>query len=49
MICPKCQKEIAVKNQAISHDSNNRKNYDRIVYWCQQDDIWVNIETPKEV
>lgn len=23
------------------------KEYKRTVYWCEQDDVWVNIEIPK--
>ncbi len=23
------------------------KEYERTVYWCKQDDIWINLEIPK--
>lgn len=49
MECPKCQKEMVIKNQDISHNSKNGKQYNRVVYWCEQDDIWVNIEIPEKI
>src|SRR3989338_1990592 len=48
MKCPKCGKEMVIKKQDISHDSKNNKQYNRTVYWCEQDDVWGNIEIPKK-
>jgi hypothetical protein len=25
---------------------NEYKTYRRILYWCEQDDVWVSVETP---
>lgn len=41
--------------EVIKSDTSNNgkkaslyKEYERIVYWCKQDDIWMNLETPKK-
>ena len=47
MICPKCQNLMTIKSEDLSHDSNNNKKYDRKIYWCEDDDIWIRLETPK--
>lgn len=26
-----------------------KKEYERSVYWCETDDVWINVEIPKEV
>lgn len=49
MICPKCHKEMTKQKQDTSHDPKNAKKYDRVVYWCQQDDVWMTVEIPQEV
>lgn len=49
MNCTKCNKEMIVKVKDISSNFRNGKKYDRIVYWCEKDDVWIRIETPKEV
>jgi hypothetical protein len=34
--------------QDISHNPNeNNKEYDRTVYQCEEDDVWVTAEIPK--
>lgn len=38
---------MIIKSQDISNNPENEKKYTRIIYWCQFDDVWVNIETPK--
>ena len=48
MDCPKCGKEMTIKKQGISHDPDNDKQYNRTINWCREDDIWANIEIPKE-
>lgn len=47
MNCPKCKKEMTVKVKDTSSDFRNGKKYDRVVYWCERDDTWIRIETPK--
>lgn len=49
MKCPKCDKEMIIKTEDTSSNSRNNKQYDRKVYWCEQDDIWINLEIPKEI
>lgn len=49
MDCLKCKKEMVIKNQDTSHDFKNQKEYSRTVCWCEEDDIWVRVEAPKEI
>lgn len=37
---------VVKKDISKNFDRNKPKNYDRIVYNCKMDDIWINIETP---
>lgn len=48
MQCPKCGKEMVVKGKDSSFNDqvDPKKLYSRIIYWCEQDDVWVNVETP---
>ena len=39
---------MIVKNNDISHNSKNGKKYDRTLYWCDTDDIWISVEIPKD-
>jgi hypothetical protein len=47
MNCPKCKKEMIVKNKDESQSKDGKK-YGRTLYWCDIDDIWVNVEIPKK-
>jgi hypothetical protein len=47
MECPKCNQEMLLKKEDLSSDFRSNKQYDRKVYWCESDDVWVNIEVPK--
>jgi hypothetical protein len=38
---------MEVKNSDMSH-SKSGKEYERALYHCLTDDIWVNVEIPKE-
>jgi hypothetical protein len=38
---------MEIKNKDISHDSRRNKEYERVIYVCPKDDIWVTVETPK--
>lgn len=40
---------MIIKGQDESSDSTNNKQYDRVIYWCESDDIWIRLETPKQV
>jgi predicted RNA-binding Zn-ribbon protein involved in translation (DUF1610 family) len=50
MKCPKCGQEMIIKSQDSSIDDRVKvkKLYFRTVYWCAQEDIWINVEMPKE-
>lgn len=38
---------MIVKKEDISRDRKNEKKYDRVIYWCKKDDVWIAVETPK--
>jgi hypothetical protein len=48
MNCPKCGKEMILKNKDTSNNPENGKQYDRAVYWCEADDVWISLEIPQE-
>ena len=39
---------MVLKNKGNSFNSQikPKKKYDRGVYWCEKDDVWVNVEAP---
>lgn len=49
MKCSVCQKEMQIKNKYTSNnqkqESEHRK-YQRVLYWCDKDDVWIGVETP---
>jgi len=47
--CPICKKVMQIKNQDTSHDFKKRIEYKRIIFWCEIDDVWINIEVPKKL
>lgn len=49
MNCPKCSSQMTEVNKDISHNDqvNPIKKYDRTVYHCETDDIWIRVETPQ--
>ena len=47
MKCPKCDKEMKINRQNISSNPENGKEYDRIFYVCETEDVWVTTEIPK--
>jgi hypothetical protein len=50
MKCPKCGKEMGVVNNQITNNSKSGKDYkeyDKTLFMCKDDDIWVSVETPK--
>ncbi len=49
MKCLKCKQEMFKKLEALTNNGKSGKDlkeYNRIVYWCIKDDIWISIETP---
>lgn len=48
MICPVCEKEMVLKSadSSFNFDKKPKKKYDRKVYWCVKDDVWINLEIP---
>lgn len=47
MKCPKCEHEMEVVKRLTTCGENDRK-YDKVIYVCRKDDVWVTIETPRE-
>lgn len=49
MKCPSCQQEMQVKKKDVSNNNEQRqkyKEYQRVIFWCEKDDIWISVETP---
>lgn len=49
MKCPKCRQEMVKKLETATNNGKTGKDYreyNKIVYWCKKDDIWISIETP---
>lgn len=46
MKCPVCQQEMVEKKADKSFDQSNGKEYNRTIYWCEKDDVWVEVEIP---
>lgn len=49
MKCPKCQQEMLIKLETITNNGKSGKDYkeyNKILYWCPKDDIWISIEIP---
>lgn len=47
MKCPKCGEEMEVVKKDESVNPDNDKKYDRSVYVCKKDDVWVRVESPR--
>jgi hypothetical protein len=49
MKCPECQQEMQIRSKDLSNNQNKGdkyKEYQRILYWCEEDDVWISVETP---
>ena len=48
MKCPKCGKKMLLKSKGLSYNTKvkPKKKYDRSLYWCKTDDVWINLEIP---
>ena len=46
---PKCKKQMILKREDSSFNFKvkPKKESKRSAYWCEMDDIWINIEIPK--
>ncbi|MCL5091120.1 MAG: hypothetical protein M1514_03865 [Patescibacteria group bacterium] len=47
ILCPKCNEEMEITKKDISHDFKKKKEYNRMIYICRKDDVWVTIEVPQ--
>lgn len=49
MKCPVCKEQMKKVRRDSSYNPNEaNKEYDRTVYKCEIDDIWITIEVPVE-
>ncbi len=48
MQCPKCEQAMQLMREDVSENAQNAKKYDRKVFHCSADDIWISLEVPKE-
>lgn len=44
--CSVCKEKMVLNGIDTSFDKNGKK-YWRRVYWCEKDDVWMNIEIPQ--
>ena len=49
MHCPQCGKEMHLERNDVSHNSATALEYNRLVYKCLSDDVWVTVEIPTQV
>lgn len=38
---------MEVKNQDLSNNPASGKEYERTLYLCEEDDVWISVEVPK--
>lgn len=50
MKCPKCKKEMKLTNKDFSYNTKEKSKvkYSRSIYWCEKDDVWINLEIPSK-
>ena len=46
---PSCQQIMTLLKQDESTNQANGKKYNRVIYLCPKDDVWITIEIPKKV
>lgn len=49
MRCPKCKEDTKEMEQRITNNGKKGKEYkkyERVLYLCKKDDIWISVETP---
>lgn len=47
MECTNCKQQMKKVSWNISNNPNNGKKYDRTIYQCEKDDIWITTEIPQ--
>lgn len=47
MKCPKCKKDMNIERVETSFNIKN-KEYNRTIYLCKDDDVWIVVEIPKK-
>jgi hypothetical protein len=47
MRCPKCENDMDLLKQDISKSKIHDKTYDRSIYACANDEVWVTVEIPR--
>jgi len=50
MKCPECNTEMVLKKKdnSSNFETKPKKKYNRSVYWCKKDDIWLCLEVPSK-
>lgn len=48
MKCPKCHQEMEVKSKDTSNNFETGQKYERTIFQCKEDDVWVTTEIPKK-
>lgn len=46
MKCPKCSQDMEARKVDESSDPKTGKKYERTLYVCGADDVWVSVEVP---
>ncbi|MFO0862586.1 MAG: hypothetical protein U0516_02610 [Candidatus Saccharibacteria bacterium] len=46
MDCPKCSKKMKIDRKSESNNSETGQVYERIIYVCEADDVWITTEIP---
>ncbi len=46
-VCPHCNSLMELQREEVSNDQNTRI-YRRRIFHCNNDDVWISIETPKK-
>lgn len=49
MKCSTCGQEMKLLSVDTTISHKNSKYYKRTIYWCEEDDIWVTTEIPKDL
>lgn len=47
IMCPKCGKHMKLKHVDESSNPRSGKKYDRMLYCCEADDVWLSLEIPQ--
>ncbi|MFO0781885.1 MAG: hypothetical protein U0524_03270 [Candidatus Saccharimonadales bacterium] len=47
MNCPTCRQPLRLDRNDENNNPNTGVKYDRKIYVCDKDDLWLTIEAPK--